>query len=89
MIASRAYFQHLRCLWKPSLARPVLAHRKAHPSGRYAATAYGLPIRLVLKHGPRSLTCVRVNGFLNLGSTRKLTSGRPSWAAPLADPDLL
>ena len=25
-------------------------------------TACGLPIRPVLKHGPRSLTCVRVNG---------------------------
>ncbi len=28
-------------------------------------TACGLPIRPVLKHGPRSLTCVRVNGRLN------------------------
>ncbi|PKU70665.1 hypothetical protein MA16_Dca025945 [Dendrobium catenatum] len=26
------------------------------------ATARGLPIRPVLKHGPRSLTCVRVDG---------------------------
>ena len=26
------------------------------------APACGLPIRPVLKHGPRSLTCVRVNG---------------------------
>ena len=26
------------------------------------ASACGLPIRPVLKHGPRSLTCVRVNG---------------------------
>ena len=26
------------------------------------AAARGLPIRPVLKHGPRSLTCVRVNG---------------------------
>jgi len=42
-----------------------------------------------LKHGPRSLTCVRVDGFLNLGSARKLTSGRPSRATPLADPDFL
>ena len=89
MIASRAYFQHLRCLWKPSLARSVLARRKVRPSGRCAAMAYGLLIRPILKHGPRSLTCVRVNGFLNLGSARKLTSRRPSRAAPLADPDLL
>ncbi|CAN6974142.1 unnamed protein product, partial [Brassica rapa subsp. trilocularis] len=26
------------------------------------ASACGLPIRPILKHGPRSLTCVRVNG---------------------------
>ena len=53
------------------------------------ASACGLPIRPVLKHGPRSLTCVRVDGLRNLGCARKLTSGRPSRAAPLADPDLL
>jgi hypothetical protein len=29
------------------------------------ASACELPIRPVLKHGPRSLTCVRVNGRLN------------------------
>ena len=29
------------------------------------APACGLPIRPVLKHGPRSLTCVRVNGLVN------------------------
>ena len=29
------------------------------------ASASGLPIRPVLKHGPRSLTCVRVNGLVN------------------------
>ena len=29
------------------------------------ASACELPIRVVLKHGPRSLTCVRVNGPLN------------------------
>jgi hypothetical protein len=28
-------------------------------------SAFGLPIRPVLKHGPRSLTCVRVNGLVN------------------------
>jgi hypothetical protein len=53
----------LRCLRQPSSARPVSARRKARPSGRCAATACGLPIRPVLKHGPRSLTCVRVDGF--------------------------
>ncbi|KAJ1253529.1 hypothetical protein BS78_K242900 [Paspalum vaginatum] len=68
---------------------PVPARRKACPSGHCAATACGLPIRPVLKHGPRSLTCVRVDGFQNLGCARKLTSGRPLRAAPLADPDLL
>lgn len=29
------------------------------------ASACGHPIRPVLKHGPRSLTCVRVNGLVN------------------------
>src|ERR1043165_2614428 len=29
------------------------------------ASASGLPIRPVFKHGPRSLTCVRVNGRVN------------------------
>ena len=29
------------------------------------ASASGLPIRPVLKHGPRSLTCVRVTGLEN------------------------
>ena len=29
------------------------------------ASACELPIRPVLKHGPRSLTCVRVNGRVN------------------------
>lgn len=40
------------------------ARRLGVPSGTCAlqATACGLPIRPVLKHGPRSLTCVRVNG---------------------------
>ena len=52
-----------RCLRSPSSARPVSARRKARPSGRCAATACELPIRPVLKHGPRSLTCVRVDGF--------------------------
>ena len=53
----------LRCPRLPSSARPVPARRKACPSGHCAATACGLPIRPVLKHGPRSLTCVRVDGF--------------------------
>ncbi|VAI54832.1 unnamed protein product [Triticum turgidum subsp. durum] len=52
-----------RCPQWPSSARPVPVHRKACPSGHCAATACGLPIRPVLKHGPRSLTCVRVDGF--------------------------
>lgn len=39
--------------------------------------ACGLPIRPVLKHGPRSLTCVRVNGRVNPQGARKLTGGIP------------
>lgn len=39
--------------------------------------ACGLPIRPVLKHGPRSLTCVRVNGCVNPQGTRKLTGAIP------------
>ena len=35
--------------------------------------ACGHPIRPVLKHGPRSLTCVRVNGCVNPQGARKLT----------------
>ena len=38
----------------------------------------GLSIRPVLKHGPRSLTCVRVGGFENLRGARKLTGEIPS-----------
>ena len=39
--------------------------------------ACGLPIRPVLKHGPRSLTCVRVNGRVNPYGARKLIGGIP------------
>ena len=40
------------------------ARRHGVPFGSSAllASACGPPIRPVLKHGPRSLTCVRVNG---------------------------
>ena len=43
------------------------ARRRGVPSGTCAlrASARGPPIRPVLKHGPRSLTCVRVNGPVN------------------------
>lgn len=37
-----------------------------------------LSIRLVLKHRPRSLTCVRVGGFENLRGARKLIGNIPS-----------
>ena len=37
----------------------------------------GLSIRPVLKHGPRSLTCVRVGGFVNPRGARKLTGEIP------------
>ena len=56
------------------------------------ATACGLPIRPVLKHGPRSPTCVRVDGRGNPVGARKLTGGIPDprrRGAPPADPDLL
>jgi len=53
------------------------------------ASACGHPIRPVLKHGPRSLTCVRVNGRVNPYGARKLTGGIPSRAAPPTDLDLL
>lgn len=42
------------------------------------ASACGPPIRPVLKHGPRSLTCVRVNGRVNPYGARKLIGGIPS-----------
>ena len=41
------------------------------------APACGHPIRPVLKHGPRSLTCVRVNGRVNPYGARKLIGGIP------------
>ncbi|KAJ7940961.1 hypothetical protein O6P43_035989, partial [Quillaja saponaria] len=53
------------------------------------SSACGHPIRPVLKHGPRSLTCVRVNGRVNPQGARKLTGGNPSRAAPPTDLDLL
>ncbi|TKY45835.1 hypothetical protein E2542_SST30141 [Spatholobus suberectus] len=53
------------------------------------ASACGLPIRPVLKHGPRSLTCVRVSGRANPRGARKLSGGIPPWVAPPTDPDLL
>ena len=53
------------------------------------ASACGLPIRPVLKHGPRSLTCVRVNGRVNPLGARKLIGGILLGVAPPTDPDLL
>jgi hypothetical protein len=50
----------------------------------------GLSIRPVLKHGPRSLTCVRVGGFVNLRGVRKLTGENPSpWGALPTDLELV
>ena len=69
----------LRCLWKPSSARPVLARRKARPSGRCATTACGLPIRPVLKHGPRSLTCARVIGLTKPKGEMKVKAEHLCW----------
>lgn len=55
------------------------------------ASASGLPIRPVLKHGPRSLTCVRVGEFGNSVGARKLIGGSPFFCggASSADLDLL
>lgn len=55
------------------------------------ASASGLPIRPVLKHGPRSLTCVRVDEFRNSDGARKLIGGSSFFVggASPADLDLL
>ncbi|CAN6473904.1 unnamed protein product [Victoria cruziana] len=53
------------------------------------APASGLPIRPVLKHGPRSLTCVRVNRCGNLEGARKLSGRIPLRVALPTDLDLL
>ncbi|WZY99880.1 hypothetical protein YC2023_072344 [Brassica napus] len=42
------------------------------------ASTCGLPIRPILKHGPRSLTCVRVNGT-DKGCWSIKTAGRWTW----------
>ncbi|CAN7100368.1 unnamed protein product [Brassica rapa subsp. narinosa] len=42
------------------------------------ASTCGLPIRPILKHGPRSLTCVRVNGY-DKGCWSIKTAGRWTW----------
>jgi len=46
-------------------ARPLTLRALCVPVRHCAAgaSACELPIRPVLKHGPRSLTCVRVDGF--------------------------
>jgi hypothetical protein len=46
-------------------------------TGTLVVLVGGLSIRPVLKHGPRSLTCVRVGGFENLRGVRKLTGEIP------------
>lgn len=65
-----------------------------HPAGYHAPVRsgrwlLGLSIRPVLKHGPRSLTCVRVGGFKTRLGERKLMRGSPLGGAPCADHDLL
>lgn len=47
-------------LWLAARAPAACLGTRALP-----ASACELPIRPVLKHGPRSLTCVRVNGRVN------------------------
>ncbi|CAN6474956.1 unnamed protein product [Victoria cruziana] len=56
---------------------------------RAVAPASGLPIRPVLKHRPRSLTCVRVNRCGNLEGARKLSGRIPLRVALPTDLDLL
>ncbi|KAK8610615.1 hypothetical protein V6N13_081771 [Hibiscus sabdariffa] len=49
----------------PRSWNPARAISACFGSSVLQASACGLPIRPVLKHGPRSLTCVRVNGLEN------------------------
>ena len=51
-----AHMTTVRTLLVVASVRHWSVRRKACPSGHCAATACGLPIRPVLKHGPRSLT---------------------------------
>ena len=47
------------------------------------ATARGLPIRPVLKHGPRSLTCVRVDGRAKPGRRKEADGREPTPPSPV------
>jgi hypothetical protein len=74
----------------------VVEERSVRPWGGPLCTCMlvvlvgGLSIRPVLKHGPRSLTCVRVDGFVNLRGVRKLTGENPSpWGALPTDLELV
>ncbi|KAJ6816289.1 uncharacterized protein M6B38_417775 [Iris pallida] len=63
----------------PPRCRDAARAVRRAPRGHHALLAPGLrlPIRPVLKHGPRSLTCVRADGFLNPEGARKLMGGIP------------
>ncbi|PKA65262.1 hypothetical protein AXF42_Ash005594 [Apostasia shenzhenica] len=63
--------------------------RASRGSVMLSLPARGLPIRPVLKHGPRSLTCVRADGCESPEGARKLMRGIPIRGAPRTDPDLM
>ena len=52
----RTVYSALRLRWLEDWVRSRAGAQGQWPIGRH-------PIRPVLKHGPRSLTCVRVTGF--------------------------
>jgi hypothetical protein len=63
------------------------------PTARSGRWRIELFIRPVLKHGPRSLTCMRVRGRQTHRGASNLTGGTPrphrGRGAPSTDPDLL
>lgn len=71
-------------LWSHCTSVATVEERSARLHGGLSGTcalvalASGLSIRPVLKHGPRSLTCVRVGGLGNPRGARKLTGEIPS-----------
>ena len=83
--------------YSPSIARRGMAAvgaagarapSRRQPFGEARAMDRGFPIRPVLKHGPRSLTCVRVDGCGYPVGAKKLMSGKAAprcAAAPPAD----
>ncbi|CAM6106098.1 unnamed protein product [Calypogeia fissa] len=81
----------LCCLPMPSGWPRNEARAFGRPSGsaRSGRWRIELSIRPVLKHGPRSLTCMRASGWQTHGGASNLTGGIPSQGAPSTDHDLL